>query len=106
MGFWSRKKKKFKRFATKYGRKAVRGGKWVGRRTPYGRAYSAGESTYKAGRYGYNRLKSRQKKAYDQSRKSSKKRSRRGSPSSSPKNRNRRGRKYYWYRGKKIYRRK
>lgn len=105
MGFWSRKKKKFKRFATKYGRKAVRGGKWVGRRTPYGRAYSAGESTYKAGRYGYNRLKSRQKKAYGKSRKP-KKKSRRGSPSSSPKNRNRRGRKYYWYRGKKIYRRK
>ena len=92
-----------RKFAKTYGRKAVRGVKWVGRRTPYGRAYTAGEWTYKAGRYGYNRLKSRQKKAYDQSRKS-KKRSRRGSSSSSPRNQNRRGRKYYYYRGKRIYR--
>ena len=91
MGWFSRKKAK--KFVKKYGKK-------VFRKTPYGRAYTAGEWTYKAGRYGYNRLKSRQKKAYGQSRK----KSRRGSSSSSPTNQYRRGRKYYYYRGKRIYR--
>ena len=86
MGWFSRKKAK--RFVKKYGKKALR-------KTPYGRAYTAGEWSYKAGRSGYNRLKSRQRK------------SRRGSSSSQPKNRNRRGRKkFYWYNGRKYYRRK
>ena len=82
MGWFSRKKAK--RFVKKYGKKALR-------KTPYGRAYTAGEWSYKAGRSGYNRLKSRQRK------------SRRGSSSSSPENRNRRGPQYYYHRGKRIY---
>lgn len=106
MGWFRRKKKKAKRIAYKYGKKAVRGGKWVGRRTPIGRAYTAAEYGYKGGRYVYGRLKRKQSsrisgktKRYDPSQ------SRRGSTSSSPMNRNRRGR-YYYYRGKRIYRRR
>lgn len=107
MGWFSSGKKKAKKFVKKYGKK-------VFRKTPYGRAYTAAEYTWKAGKWTRNRyrkFKGRQNKAYSKSRSRSQSRrwdqykSRRGATSSSPARRNRRG-TYYYYRGKRIYRKK
>ena len=124
MGYWSRKKKKFRR---RFGRRSVRGkytagwsfatdagfqktkhhlrrrGSWKGNYNPqlskmgYHPAYqpAPGESHYS----GYHSKKKRNERKA--------RKSRRGSPSSSQQNRNRRGRKkFYWYNGRKYYRRK
>lgn len=56
MPWFSRKKRKvIQRYLKKGGRTLYRGGKWVGRRTPYGRAYTAASWAYRAGKAGYRR---------------------------------------------------
>lgn len=92
--------KKAKKKAKKYGRKAIRGGKWLGRRTPYGRVYTYGSYVYR------HRRKIKQsydtvKEGYDKYRS----RRRKTSPKSSSRAARRRG-KYYYYRGKRYYRKR
>lgn len=105
MAWFRRKKKKIKRFASKWGKKAFR-------KTPYGRAYTAAKYGYRGGKYAYGRLKRKQtsriggkkSRIYDTAEPTQ---SRRGSTSSSQRNRYRRGqRQFYYYRGRKYYRRR
>ncbi len=99
MAWYRGKQKKLRRFAKKYGKKAFR-------KTPYGRAYTAAEWTYKAGKWVKKKAPEVKHGRRPRPPMGRRTKSRRGSSSSSPKNQYRRGnRKYWYYRGKRFYRR-